>query len=260
MAQPPEGLNTLESAFGLIQLIAKSGPGGISAARLCAESGMPRRTVYRYLASLLALGMVELTGEQSSAYRLGPAVDDLARYSSRQRAFLRQSVARVDALARATGEIVHCTVFDQGSVVTVAVASGNPADDPDAPHLAVVGTRRAAHSTASGKVFLAYQPGALEAYTTRELTARTQFTITQPAALREECRATAARGHAIDDHEWAIGVCCVAVPVWGERNHVVGALSVSWATPDRFRVPKAFLASMKAAAREFSESIGGKPQ
>jgi DNA-binding IclR family transcriptional regulator len=258
VARPTEGLATLESAFALIQVLAGSGPGGASVSRLCAEVGMPRRTVYRYLNTLVNLGMVEVTGEQSYAYRLGPAVDELAMHSSRQREFLRRSAAHVDTLARSTGQLVHCTVFDQGSVVTVAVASGAPREENE-PALAVVGSRRPAHATASGKVFLSYQPRAVDAYVTRELTARTPFTITDPARLREECKRTAANGFAVDNHEFSVGVCCLAVPVWGERQHVVGALSVSWRTPDEIRIPKDFLVAMKAAAHDFSQSIGGEP-
>ena len=259
VAGPTEGLATLESAFALIQVLAGSGPGGVGVSQLCAEVGMPRRTVYRYLNTLIALGMVEMTGHQSSAYRLGPAVEELARHSSRQREFLRRSTTHVNELARATGQVVHCTVFDQGSVVTVAVAAGE-SGRADGRELAVVGTRRPAHTTASGKIFLAHHSRAVDAYVTRDLTARTPFTITDPLQLRAECKRTAVNGFAIDNHEFAVGVCCLAVPVWGERQHVVGALSVSWETPDEIRVPKDFLAAMKAAAREFSQSIGGEPR
>jgi DNA-binding IclR family transcriptional regulator len=254
-----DGLATLGSAFALVQVLAGSGPGGVGVSALCAELGMPRRTVYRYLNTLIGLGMVEMTGHQSYAYRLGPAVDELAQHSSRQREFLRRSTTHVNELARATGEVVHCTVFDQGSVVTVAVASGGSAA-ARGPEVAVVGTRRPAHTTASGKIFLSNQPRALDAYMTRELTARTPYTITGPDQLRAECTRTATNGFAVDNHEFAVGVCCLAVPVWGERQRIVGALSVSWGTTDEIRVPKDFLGAMKAAAREFSQSIGGEPK
>lgn len=259
VARPTEALATLDNAFALIRVLAGSGPGGVGVARICADLGMPKRTVYRYLNSLAALGMVELTGYQSGFYRLGPAVDELALYSSRQREFLRRSAEHVDALAQATGQLVHCTVFDQGSVVTVAVATGGSQTAPG-KELAVVGTRRPAHTTASGKVFLAHQPRAVDAYITRELTARTPYTITEPGRLRTECARAAHNGFAVDNHEFAVGVCCLAVPVWGERQHVVGALSVSWETPSPIRVPKDFLVAMKAAANEFSRSIGGEPR
>ena len=220
---------------------------------------MPRRTAYRYLSTLISLGMVEITGRQSSAYRLGPAVEHLARQSSRQREFLRRSAAQVEELAQNTGQLVHCTVFDQGSVVTVAAASGSPTSSSQ-DQLAVVGNRRPAHTTASGKVFLAHQKNAVNAYVTRELTARTPYTITDPDRLRDECRLVVSRGFGLDNHEFAVGICCVAVPVWGEHRQVAGALSVSWSTDSEARVARDFLSSMKAAAGQFSQSIGGEPQ
>lgn len=260
MAKPTQQLTTVENAFALIRVLADSGPAGARVGRLCAETGLPRRTVYRYLSTLIDLGMIEPTGEQSYAYRLGPAVNELARSASRQREFLNQAAGFVKTLALATGKVIHCTVFDQGSVVTVAVAPGDQTDKTGNSDLAVLGSRRPAHATASGKLFLAHQPGAVDAYVTRELAAWTPRTITDPQVLREQCAQAVKLGYAVDNHEYVVGICCVAVPVWGEHKRVVGALSASWRTQDEAQVAPDFLRQMKAAAREFSQLIGGEPK
>jgi DNA-binding IclR family transcriptional regulator len=256
--RPSADLETLDHAFALVQVLAHSGPSGASAARLASELGMPRRTVYRYLNSLLRLGMAESTGLRTATYRLGPTVDTLSAAACQQREFLRQSTLSVDSLAQATGQHIRCTVFDQGSVVTVAVASGAGAAD-QRPVTTVVGNRRPAHATASGKVFLAFLKGALDAYVTRDLTRRTRRTITDPARLREECRRVRQLGYGTDNHEFTQGVCCFAVPVWGKRRQVVGALSTSWETDGDIHISESHLAAVKAAARDFSKSIGGEP-
>jgi DNA-binding IclR family transcriptional regulator len=254
MVRPTEGLTTVENAFALIQVLSGSGPGGVGVARLCTETGMPRRTVYRYISSLISLGVVEQTGQQSNCYRLGPLVEELARQSSRQREFVRQSAVRVDELARMTNQMVHCTVYEQGSVVTVAASSRQ------INRSVRVGSRRPAHASASGKIFLAHQRSAVDAYVTRALTRLTPNTITQPDRLREECERILSQGFALDNHEVAVGLCCVAVPIWGNRRQVVGTLSMTWATDREVRVADSCLRAMKSAAREFSLSIGGEPK
>ncbi|MDR1386310.1 MAG: IclR family transcriptional regulator [Propionibacteriaceae bacterium] len=254
MVRPNEGLATVENAFALIQVLSGSGPGGAGVARLCEETGMPRRTVYRYLSSLISLGLVELTAQQSNCYRLGPMVEELALQSSRQREFVRQSVVRVDELARMTDQMIHCTVYDQGTVVTVAASS------QQINRSVRVGSRRPAHASASGKIFLAHQRSAVDAYVTRALTRLTPNTITQPDRLREECERVLAQGFALDNHEVAVGLCCVAVPIWGNRRQVVGTLSMTWSTDREVRVTDRCLRAMKSTAREFSLSIGGDPK
>lgn len=257
MAEHDEGLATLRIAVDLLLAIGGAGVAGVTVSEVCRQTGYPQRTVYRHLKSLRELGLAEPAGSRG-VYRLGPVVESLAVRTSRQREFLERSVDYVDVLADQTGLLVHCTVLDQGSVVTVAVAQGANAVDQKGPRV-VVGSRRPAHASASGKLFLAYSPTALEAYLARPLTALTRRTITDPNQLRRESLDIARKGYATDRHEYEMGICCVAVPVWGAARRVIGGMSISWPEKEgEFNIAHNQLSLLQDAASAFSKSIGGE--
>lgn len=250
-------IETVEVTFQILECISSAGPGGTDITTLLRETQIPRRTIYRHLAYLQDLGLVETRSDGFNLYRLGPTVETWAASSSRQRQFLQLSDTYVAELANSSGHEVHCTVFDQGSVLTVA--AGTRRGYQPAPSLAVAGTRRPAHASASGKVFLAYNRGALSAYITRPLVGLTQSTITTPQALRTEIASVQRKGYGEDVHELINGVCCIAVPVWGDHG-VVGALSASqdWPTNREYELDSELLRRLKEAAAEFTTKIGGK--
>lgn len=250
-------IETVEVTFQILECISSAGPGGTDITSLLRETNIPRRTVYRHLAYLQDLGLVETRSDGFNLYRLGPTVETWAASSSRQREFLHLSDTYVAELADSSGHLVHCTVFDQGSVLTVA--AGTRPDPNAAPPLAVAGTRRPAHASASGKVFLAYKRGALSAYVTRPLVGLTDNTITTAQGLRDEVAAVRRNGYAEDVHEFVKGVCCIAVPVWGDHG-VVGALSASqdWPAERPYELNTDLLRSLKEAAAEFTKKIGGR--
>lgn len=250
-------IETVEVTFQILECISSAGPGGTDITTLLRETEIPRRTVYRHLAYLQDLGLVETRSDGFNLYRLGPTIETWAASSSRQRQFLQLSDTYVAELANSSGHLVHSTVFDQGSVLTVA--AGARRDPQAAPPLAVAGTRRPAHASASGKVFLAYKRGALSAYITRPLVALTDSTITTAQGLRDEVASVQRDGYGEDVHEFVDGVCCVAVPVWGDHG-VVGALSASqdWPPNRKYVLDTELLRSLKEAAAEFTKKIGGK--
>ncbi len=256
MKSQSKRIETVEIAFQILECISTVGPAGTDTTTIVRETGIPKRTVYRHLAYLQDLGLVESRPNGFNLYRLGPTVETWAASSSRQRQFMRLSDGYIQELAESSGHLVHCTVFDQGAVLTVAAAI-NP-ESEGKPPLAVAGSRRPAHATASGKVFLAYKPGALAAYITRPLAALSPSTITSPSELQTEVQKVRKQGYGEDVHEFRHGVCCVAVPVWGQHG-VVGALSMSqdWPKSKPYALDPGLLRNLSDAAEDFTKRIGG---
>ncbi len=258
MAEPTPIPTVLQHAFEILLAVGEAGPAGTDAHELQLQTGQNIRTVYRQLASLRALGMVAGAGD-GTRYRLGPTIAGLAQNASDQREFLRKARAFADELGERTQEPVHVTVYDQGTAVTVASATRGAAFAHASPPI-VVGSRRPAHASASGKIFLAANPSALQAYAVRPLHRFTEHTITDLATLERECLQVRRQGWSEDRQEYLLGVTCVAVPVHGANGRAVGALvgSASYPvlSPARRRE---LLQALQPAAREFSASIGGSP-
>ncbi len=92
-----------------------------------------------------------------------------------------------------------------------------------------VGNRVPLHATGAGKALLAALPAARRdgVLDRLELRPYTPHTIVDPAALRRALEEIRERGYAIDDEEYDDGVRCVAVPVMGGPNELIGAISIS---------------------------------
>jgi DNA-binding IclR family transcriptional regulator len=84
-----------------------------------------------------------------------------------------------------------------------------------------------AHARASGKLLLAYAtPEVRQTYLdSRKLTRITPSTITSREALEREFEAIRERGYSEDDEEFALGLCCLAVPLDGGYSPFALSLS-----------------------------------
>jgi DNA-binding IclR family transcriptional regulator len=246
----------LQNALLVLKAVGEAGPAGEDAAGIERRTGLHRRSIYRHLSSLKALGMVS-DAARSAHYRLGPAIAALAQNASDQREFLRRARLFCEELAERTQEPVHVTVPDQATAVTVASATAASEIAEKSPPI-VLGARRPLHASASGKVFLAFNPSALQAYSVHAMESFTEYTLTTIDRLREECLDVRAQGYALDRQELLLGVTCVAVPVHGVNGRAVGALTVSTKSPtmsaERRRT---LLRALLPAAQEFTSAIGG---
>jgi IclR family acetate operon transcriptional repressor len=213
------GVQAVDRALDVLErLAAAGGPVGVSA--LARSSGLPIGTIHRLLRTLAARGYVRQ--EASRAYALGPAVLRLGHATAWTLAApARPYLAR---LVEISGETANLAVLEGDRVMYVAQSPS--------PHrlrmFAEVGRHVTPHSTAVGKVLLAYlAPDAAQAIVRAiGLPARTPTTITDPDAFTAELDRVRARGWALDNGEEEAGVRCVAVPV-RDGARVVAAMSVS---------------------------------
>jgi IclR family acetate operon transcriptional repressor len=61
----------------------------------------------------------------------------------------------------------------------------------------------------------------------RRLRAYTPATLTDPATLRKELDRIRATGHALDNEEFAIGLTCIAAPLFDHTRRVVASLGIA---------------------------------
>ncbi|MGH2616326.1 MAG: IclR family transcriptional regulator, partial [Thermomicrobiales bacterium] len=116
------------------------------------------------------------------------------------------------------------------------------------------------HSTASGKLLLAYQPreqaAALLAAVDRS--PFTPHTITDLDALLSELDAIQSRGYALDREEDYVGVQCVAAPVFDGNGDCVASVSISYPTAPAERTDE-LIRLVNEAAEKISANLGAVP-
>ncbi|MEH3147428.1 MAG: IclR family transcriptional regulator [Methylobacterium frigidaeris] len=245
------------AAFGkfmrVLQAVA-DGPEEATVARLGRSTGLPRPTVHRIAAALVAEGM--LAEDPHGRLHLGPRLISLA-FRSWDGSLLR-GVAR-DPLLRlrdSLDETVHLAVPDRGEMVYV-----DKLESRRAVRMASrVGTRVALHATSVGKAWLATLDEAdLAPLLARAaLVPRTPHSITDPEELRAEIARTRARGHSLDLQENELEICCYGKALVGPRGRVLGCISVSMPTY-RFEAADrdAVLAAMQACVEAVARAAGG---
>lgn len=220
----------IRASYTVLFAIGDAGEAGATAAAIAASTELHPRSVYRHLRSLRALGLVERT-EEAGRFRLGSTAAALGARAAGRRSFLEWSQDAADEVTERAAAPAHVTVYDHGTAATVAAASVASARRPDVVPI-VLGSRRPAHASASGKLFLAYSDAARDAYLLRPMEAFTVFTIADADELVAHCRRVRAQGWSSDVQENSLGISCLAVPVFGPRHRVVAAIVVSTASPE----------------------------
>jgi len=196
---------------------------GIGVAEIAARLGLSREATLRYLSTLERRRYLDHDLERGT-YSLGVKALELACIFLHHRQLGREAEPFLDELAAASDETAYVAVRDgpratylhireTSRTVRVATRLGQPIP---------------LHSSAAGKVHLAFEPLDRVAEVTRAgLPAFTGNTMTDPRALEEDLHASAERGYAIDDQETLSGVRCVAAPVFDHSNQIVAGIGMS---------------------------------
>jgi len=222
-------LSTGERILRALELIVTRGP-DLSVKELASQLGVSLSTAYHLVHTLAAAGYAVL--EPHRSLRPGPAL-----YRLLERVVLappRPEAVEplVDEIGRVTGCRAYLAVWDDRDVEIVYVHGRRGARE--LPGLAR-GFRGAAHALALGKVLLAERPRQdwpvyLHADT---LPARTPFTITEASRLAAELDAVRRDGIAYDREEFALGSCCLAVPLPSAGDGTGRQLALGISVPER---------------------------
>lgn len=246
----------IRASYAVLLAVSGAGPAGVAVHELSEVTSLHSRTVYRHLRSLRELGLVD-AGSHAGKFVLGPVAAGLAVRAVDQRTFLKRAQEVADEVTENSQEPAHVTVYHHGTAVTVAAASEAVGQTTSTVPI-VLGSRRPAHASASGKVFLAFNESARAAYLVRPLEQFTPFTVTDSETFLARCREVRHQGFSTDVQENTLGVSCIAVPVRGPRGHVAASIVISTTNPamptDR---QEQLLSVLQPAAAEFSLSIGG---
>jgi IclR family transcriptional regulator, KDG regulon repressor len=219
--RPKDGIQSVALAFQIIESLVASGRSqGVT--ELARELGTSKTRIYNYLQTLSQLGYIAKQ-EESDKYKLGFRVSQLGGAGANELNLVSVSRDLMEQAAKASSCTVILSKFQDNNLVTVDQVEGAALVKVSV----AMGITLALHSTAQGKIALAFGPEEmLSKVCARRLQAFTKFTMTDPQKLRAEIAKVRERGWASISGETVIGVNAIALPILDRERRLVGTLGV----------------------------------
>lgn len=218
----------------------------VTLAELTRRTGLHKATVHRLARELVELGLLE---RGPTGYRLAVGLFELGMRAAKERSLLEVTMPFLQELSERTHELVHLAVREGNEVVYVAKLGGRrQAKSPSR-----IGGRMPTHCTAVGKILLAHDDDLRRRVLTAPLPRLTPHTIVAPGLLRRQLDVVTAHGVAFEHEESALGLACVACPVFSPSGEVAAAISITGPT-SRFR-PEAHSDVVRATANAISATL-----
>ncbi|MER6528660.1 IclR family transcriptional regulator [Streptomyces sp. NPDC001508] len=245
--------STLQQGIRVLRALASADDPLLGVNEVARRIGTHKSTVSRLVATLEHEGLVEKE-PLSGRYRLAAGVVALAWPLLANSDIRNSARPYLEELAKTARETAGLAVWNQEEAVNLDQVLGPGA----VMHMATVGARMAAHSTASGKVFLAFASDAeRERILSRGLPRKTARTIVEPGPLLAELAKVRECGYAVNDGEDTDDAVGIAAPVYGLHNSLDAVVSV---TAPRFRAPAERIVELgqlvARTAAELSERLG----
>jgi len=246
-----EGTGSLEKALDVLDAIGAA-PEGLGQSELAERLSLPRTTVYRLLATLVARGLVR-RDPLRKVYCLGFRCFEMARQAYAMPDLTAAAALELRALRDLTGETTYLAALDGREVISLERCDGAHSQRS----AAVLGQRKPVYCTSQGKAILSAMSDEARDTIVREAVLKplTPLTITDRRRLQAELRITRARGYAIDDEEIVLGVRCVGAPVVDASGQVRGAISVAGPA---YRLTRARLELLGPEVAEAARRIGAQ--
>lgn len=248
-------VRSLTRALSILRHLAQS-DGGMTLTEVADAAGLPPSTTHRLLTTLEAERFVR-PDPQAGLWRIGVAAFFVGAAFARSRDKLAMMRPYLVRLMEQSGETTNLFVESEGEAVCLGQIESRHAMRA----ITGVGGRVRLHSSGSGKALLAH----MEEARRRRVLANpvlpqvTAATITSRDALERALEEVRALGYAVDDEEHALGLRCVAAPVFDETGQPVMAMSISGPTARLESERLSVLGRMVAqAADEATRDFGGE--
>ena len=217
-AKPAGGVQSVERAFDLLELIARAG-GEVALTELAAETPLPLPTIHRLLRTLVGIGYVRQLPNRR--YALGPRLIRLGEVANRQLGALAMPLLK-DLVAN-LGETANMAVLDGDMVTYLAQVPS-----PHAMRMFTeVGRQANLHDSGVGKAILSVMDDERVTRLVKQagMPTPTPKSISTLEDLFVDLTRIRKDGYAVDDEEQETGVRCFAMAVPGAPTPM--ALSIS---------------------------------
>lgn len=243
----------VDRVLGIIAEVAASG--GSSLTALSLKLQIPKTSLLNLLPGLVASGYLKRDGR---SYVLGEASYDLSALIDQGRFDpVKESEPLLQRLALDADKTITLAVLAQNERMILHVAKAEP---PDAMRFAVsVGTLSPIHTTAAGRVFLAFGSETwVEDYLTNaQLQSRTSRTIIDREQLVASAAEVRRRGYAVTKGETYETVGAIAAPVFDNAG-LAYALVAAGAVEKIVRQEETLSSLVRRTAEQISQKIQGQ--
>lgn len=223
IAREHEGaVQSLLRAMALLEILSEDDE-GYRLVDLAARAGLSTSTTHRLLTTLEQKQFAQFNRD-TSLWFVGVRCFSIGSAFARRRNFAMLALPLMRRLRDETGETVNLGLLDQGDVVFLTQVESRELMRA----ITRPGGRTPLPSTAMGQALLsAMSESEIAEVLRRRLPRRTPNAIARPTALHGVIARTRARGYAIDDEENAVGLRCVAAPVFDEFRQPYAAISIA---------------------------------
>jgi DNA-binding IclR family transcriptional regulator len=248
------GIQAVALALQIIEALAFADrPQGVT--ELAKTLGTTKTRIFNYLQTLAEHGYA-VQEPETERYRVGVRVSQIGGAVANEFNLLSLSRAPMRRVHQAVRHTIVLSKFDGTTLYTVDQIEGTSMLKISV----VIGNVLGLHSSAQGKIVLAFGPSRmLEGTIAKGLKPATRDTITDPERLRREIKAIRSRGWAFTSNETRIGVNALAVPILDRSRQLVATLAIV-AVADDFpqkMVPGA-LPLLQEAAADISAGLSAR--
>ncbi|MFP4592554.1 DNA-binding transcriptional regulator KdgR [uncultured Ralstonia sp.] len=254
-ADKAESVSAVDKVFMILSAMGELGAVGPS--ELSQRLGMSKTTVHRFLQTLKGLGYVAQEGPDADGdrYRLTIRLFELGAKALENVDLVREADTEMRRIGQLTREAVHLGAFDEDAIIYIHKIDA----DYGLRMQSRIGRRNPLHSTAIGKVLLAYMAPdeAREVLSQVEFKKSTQKTLGSAEAVLSILPRVRQQGFGEDNEEQEDGLLCIAVPVFDRFGHVIAGLSISFPTMRCGADTKAhYVALLQQAGAAISSRLG----
>ncbi len=218
-----EAVQSLARALALLNAAAEAADGA-TLTDLAQQVGLPASTAHRLLTTLEQERYLRFDAA-SRLWSVGVQAFVAGSAYTRSRGLVALARPHLRRLMEACEETVNLAAEDEGTAVYLAQVECRQMMRA----FARPGARVPLHCSGVGKALLAHASDThLARILHRHGMARlTVKTLATPAALKQALAEARAQGYAVDDEEHAVGLRCLAAPVFDEEGAAVAAVSAS---------------------------------
>jgi IclR family KDG regulon transcriptional repressor len=200
---------------------------------LANKTGYNKSTTYRLLTTLVTLNAVQQN--ENEKYILGSKLFELGNRVSLYQSLINSARNSLIKIATDIEETILFGVLKNDQVFYL-----HKAESLQGLKISTsVGSYQPLHSTAIGKIILAFLPEKKQEQTLQKINYKTftQNTIANTHQLKKELKEIEQQKYALDLEEFELGLICIALPVFNKNNECIGAISASGPS-SRFELEK----------------------